>query len=145
MTEEAIKKYITEQSEESREEDSEGAAFAAVSNKACSTRLPGVQVMKAPRGAKSNHHLKWWLVTFKGDSKTKLIAKAVKVRNKVDHVNAKTVNVMSGKQCGFYIYKFSLLYRYIMLQEIGIEDKIINLYINEWIENFNNQYPQLRV
>lgn len=84
-------------------------------------------------------------IIFKGDSKTKLIAKAVKVRNKVDHVNAKTVNVMSGKQCGFYIYKFSLLYRYIMLQEIGIEDKTINPYINEWIENFNNQYPQLRV
>ena len=84
-------------------------------------------------------------IIFKGDSKTKLIAKAVKVRNKVDHVNAKTINVMSGKQCGFYIYKFSLLYRYIMLQAIGIEDKTINPYINEWIENFNNQYPQLRV
>ena len=84
-------------------------------------------------------------IIFKGDSKTKLIAKAVKVRNKVDHVNVKTVNVMSGKQCGFYIYKFSLLYRYIMLQEIGIENKIINPYINEWIENFNNQYPQLRL
>ena len=88
---------------------------------------------------------KYGRIIFKGDSKTKLIAKSVKVRNKVDHVNANTENAMNGKQCGFYIYKFSLMYRYIMLQEIGVEDKNINSYIFEWVESFNEKYPQLRV
>lgn len=88
---------------------------------------------------------KYGKIIFKGDTKTKLIAKSVKVRNKVDHVNANTENAMNGKQCGFYIYKFSLMYRYIMLKEIGVEDKDINSYISEWVENFNRKYPQLRV
>ena len=52
---------------------------------------------------------------------------------------------MNGKQCGFYIYKFSLMYRYIMLKEIGAEDKDIIPYISEWVEHFNEKYPQLRV
>ena len=79
------------------------------------------------------------------DAKTKLIARSVKIRNKVDHVNANTENAMNGKQCGFYIYKFSLMYRYIMLKEIGAEDKDIIPYISEWVEHFNEKYPQLRV
>lgn len=88
---------------------------------------------------------KYGKIIFKGDAKTKLIARSVKIRNKVDHVNANTENAMNGKQCGFYIYKFSLMYRYIMLQKIGVEDKNINPYIFEWVENFNREYPQLRV
>lgn len=88
---------------------------------------------------------KYGKVIFKGDTKTKLIARSVKIRNKVDHVNANTENAMNGKQCGFYIYKFSLMYRYIMLQEIGVENKDINPYISEWIEHFNGRYPRLRV
>ena len=88
---------------------------------------------------------KYGKIIFKGDAKTKLIARSVKIRNKVDHVNANTENAMNGKQCGFYIYKFSLMYRYIMLREIGVEDKNVNPYISEWVENFNGKYPQLRV
>ena len=88
---------------------------------------------------------KYGKVIFKGDSKTKLISKSVKVRNKVDHVNANTENAMNGKQCGFYIYNFSLMYRYIMLQEIGVEAEKINPYMIEWIEGFNEKFPQLRV
>ncbi len=88
---------------------------------------------------------KYGKIIFKGDAKTKLTARSVKIRNKVDHVNANTENAMNGKQCGFYIYKYSLMYRYIMLQEIGAEDKDINLYISEWVDNFNEKYPQLRV
>lgn len=88
---------------------------------------------------------KYGKIIFKGDAKTNLIARSVKIRNKVDHVNANTENAMNGKQCGFYIYKFSLMYRYIMLQEIGVEDKNINSYIAEWVESFNDKYPQLRV
>ena len=88
---------------------------------------------------------KYGKTIFKGDAKMKLIARSVKIRNKVDHVNANTENAMNGKQCGFYIYKFSLMYRYIMLREIGVEDKDINPYIAEWAEHFNGRYPQLRV
>lgn len=88
---------------------------------------------------------KYGKIIFKGDAKTKLTARSVKIRNKVDHVNANTENAMNGKQCGFYIYKFSLMYRYIMLREIGVEDKNINPYISEWVENFNREYPQLRM
>jgi hypothetical protein len=88
---------------------------------------------------------KYGKTIFKGDAKTKLIARSIKIRNKVDHVNANTENAMNGKQCGFYIYKFSLMYRYIMLWEIGVEDKDINPYISEWVEHFNEKYPQLRV
>lgn len=88
---------------------------------------------------------KYGKIIFKGDAKTKLITKAVKIRNKVDHVNANTENAMNGKQCGFYIYKFSLLYRYIMLQEIGVESENINPFIIQWVEYFNREYPQLRV
>ena len=32
-----------------------------------------------------------------------------------------------------------------ILQEIGVEDKNINPYIAEWVESFNEKYPQLRV
>lgn len=88
---------------------------------------------------------KYGKAIFKGDSKTKLIAKAVNIRNKVDHVGANTENAMNGKQCGFYIYKFSLMYRYIMLQEIGVEAEKINPYIIEWVENFNMEFTRLRV
>lgn len=88
---------------------------------------------------------KYGKTIFKGDAKTKLITRSVKIRNKVDHVNANTENAMNGKQCGFYIYKFTLMYRYIILQEIGVEDKNINPYIAEWVESFNEKYPQLRV
>lgn len=88
---------------------------------------------------------KYGKIIFKGEAKTKLIAKSVKVRNKVDHVNANTENAMNGKQCGFYIYKFALMYRYIMLLKIGIEPKDIDSYISAWIEEFNEQYPQLRL
>ena len=88
---------------------------------------------------------KYGKIIFRGDTKYRLIAKAVKVRNKVDHVNANTENAMNGEQCGFYIYKFALMYRYIMLQEIGVEPKDIISYITEWVEYFNGQYPQLRV
>lgn len=88
---------------------------------------------------------KYSKIIFKGDAKTKLIARSVKVRNKVDYVNANTENAMNGKQCEFYIYKISLLYCYIRMREIGVEDKDINPYINECVEDFNLKYPQLRV
>ena len=84
-------------------------------------------------------------IIFKGEKKTKLISKSVKIRNKVDHVRANTENAMNGKQCGFYIYQFSLMYRYIMLQEIGVMPEELKPAIIQWLECFNGQFPQLRI
>lgn len=80
---------------------------------------------------------------FVKENTKNLVSKAVKVRNKVDHVKANTVNVMNGKQCGFYIYKFSLMYRYIMLIELGLNDKLIEQTISSWIEAFDKNYSHL--
>lgn len=88
---------------------------------------------------------KYGNIIFKGDSKAKLISKAVKIRNKIDHVRANTENAMNGKQCGFYIYKFSLMYRYIMLQEIGMPVEELEPIMAQWVADFNGQHPQLRV
>ena len=88
---------------------------------------------------------KYGSIIFKGDSKAKLISKSVKIRNKVDHVRANTENALNGEQCGFYIYKFSLMYRYIMLQEMGMIAEEIEPSIIQWVEHFNEQHPQLRV
>lgn len=80
---------------------------------------------------------------FSADNKSKLIKKAVKVRNKVDHVRKDTKNAMNGKQCGVYIYKFSLMYRYIILMEIGLMPFELTPTIKEWVEKFNNRYAYL--
>ena len=80
---------------------------------------------------------------FASENKSKLVSKAVKVRNKVDHVKADTANVMNGKQCGFYIYKFSLMYRYIMLLELGIDEKNVVQIISDWVKSFDEQYTHL--
>lgn len=82
---------------------------------------------------------------FAGDTKSKLISKAVKIRNKVDHVKADTKNVMSGKQCGAYIYKFSLMYRYMMLLEIGIASSELETTMEKWLEKFNSEYKSLMI
>ncbi len=82
---------------------------------------------------------------FGNDNKRKLIPKAVKVRNKVDHVKSDTKNAMNGVQCGVYIYKFSLMYRYILLQEIGIESSDILPTIEAWVKSFEAEFGHLMV
>ena len=82
---------------------------------------------------------------FKGDSNKKIIEKAIGIRNKVDHVKATRKKVMSGGQCGFYIQKFSLLYRYIILLELELEETELNKKIVEWTKQYNNQFPNLRI
>ena len=63
ITDEAVQKYIKEQAEESRKEDSRSTAFKWTSNKACDAALRGEQQHGSFGGAKSNHQLNWWLVT----------------------------------------------------------------------------------
>lgn len=80
---------------------------------------------------------------FADENKERLVEKSVKIRNKVDHVKADILDAMDGKQCGFYIYKFSLMYRYIMLLELGIDKENVLQTIIKWTEDFDEQYPHL--
>ena len=63
ITDEAVQKYIKEQAEESRKEDSRGTALQRTSNNACGTALLGEQYQQPLGGPILNHHLKWWLIT----------------------------------------------------------------------------------
>lgn len=82
---------------------------------------------------------------FKGDSKRKVIKKAVNVRNRVFHVDGEKNNAMTGKQCGFYLYKFSLLYRVILFTELGIGNAEMKEAIKKWVKDFNSTYPPCRI
>lgn len=81
---------------------------------------------------------------FEGDSKAKIATRAVNVRNKVDHVNFKKC-AMTGKQCAVYKHKFALLFRCVVLDEIGIPYGNIKSDINQWIAYYNENYPQCRI
>ena len=104
---------------------------------------------------------KYGSVIFCKDSKAKIIKKAVKLRNKVIHVdNAKKgvkkgvkkgakigakIGALNGNQCGFYVYKFSLLYRYIILTYLDINTSSLLPKIARYIEDINQQFPQCRI
>ena len=81
---------------------------------------------------------------FEGDSKAKMSKRAVNLRNKIDHITKKK-NVMSGEEAGFYLHKFSLLYRIIMLEKIGVSYEEIQDFVKTWTRNMNNSYPKLRI
>lgn len=77
---------------------------------------------------------------FANEAKDKLLDKAVNTRNKIVHLNAGKKNTMSGPESGFYLYKFELLYRIIVLSELGFEE---NVYLNtfiEWVKDFDKRY-----
>ena len=82
---------------------------------------------------------------FVGDSNAKIIKKAVINRNKIDHVNKKNSNGLDGAQCGFYLMKFSVLYRMIVLDELDMVDESINQSVTEWINQINESFPCLRI
>lgn len=63
ITDEAVQKYIKEQAEEARKEDSRGTALQRTSNNACGTALMGEQYQWPLGGPILNHHLKWRLIT----------------------------------------------------------------------------------
>ena len=76
---------------------------------------------------------------FVGDSKAKLIRKAVAVRNKVDHVERQR-GAMTGPECGLYLLKFSLLYRVIVMEEIGVPYEYIKPRLKLEIEDMNKRF-----
>lgn len=82
---------------------------------------------------------------FVGDSMAKITKKAVNLRNRVDHVNNKKKNYLSGSQCALYIFKYDLLYRRIIFEEIGFDYNNLKETIIKQIEYYNNQFPQCRI
>ena len=81
---------------------------------------------------------------FQGDSVTKIVRKAVVLRNKIDHVDNQR-GAMSGQECGIYLFKFSLLYRIVVMQEIGIPYDFIKGRVNVLVEDFNKRFPNQRI
>lgn len=78
---------------------------------------------------------------FDCDNTALLIDKSVNLRNKIVHLDASNPNILSGKESGAYIYKFSLLYRVIIWQELGLSPSKYNAVIETCIGSFNKQYP----
>lgn len=81
---------------------------------------------------------------FDGDSVAKVVRKAVVLRNKIDHVSNQRGS-MTGPECGFYLYKFQLLYRIIVMQEIGIPYESIEGRVKILINDFNKKFANQRL
>ena len=82
---------------------------------------------------------------FKGEDKCEIIRRAVKLRNRMFHIDLDAKNYMTGEQSGFYIYKFSMLYRYIILRMLGLDDAILHGKIIAYVAELNRRYPQCRI
>jgi len=50
------------------------------------------------------------------------------------------MNVLSGKESGVYIYKFSLLYRNIILNELGSDSSGYIVVTENWVRNFEKDF-----
>ncbi len=81
---------------------------------------------------------------FTGDSVAKIVRKAVNLRNSVFHVENKK-DILKGPECAHYLYKFSLLYRIIVMQELGIPYNYIQARVKVLTEDFNNRFPNQRI
>lgn len=81
-------------------------------------------------------------IIFQGDSKAKLLRKAVAIRNKIVHVNKEQKGSMSGSNCGVYLYKFALMYRYIIFLHLGIDESEFMPSIKNWLQHFNYKYDK---
>lgn len=91
--------------------------------------------------------LKAVIVNFGGDifekeNIEKLVKYSVNVRNKIDHVKMENEECMSGEQCGFYLHKFCLLYRYIILKELqGNESETVPVIVS-YRKELDRKYPK---
>ena len=81
---------------------------------------------------------------FAGESKAKIARKGTNLRNKIDHIS-KQKNVMQGEQAGFYLHKFGLMYRLIILKKIDGYNDEIRRTVNTWTVAMNNRYAQYRI
>jgi hypothetical protein len=71
-----------------------------------------------------------------------LLTKLVYTRNRVFHVKKENKNILNGVECAAYCMKYSILYRHIMLQILGIsvQEYLMHLqlvanYIDQWVSN----------
>lgn len=71
----------------------------------------------------------------------RLIKHIVKTRNKVFHVNRKQKESLKGYNSGFYVIKMELLYRYILLLLIGIEQKELDESVSKIVEKMERRFP----
>ena len=83
---------------------------------------------------------KYGVGIFDNDNKEILIEKSVNLRNKVVHLDCGQTDVLTGEESGVYLYKFSLLYRNIVLNELGLESSGYNVIIENWIRNFDRKF-----
>lgn len=81
---------------------------------------------------------------FNGESKAKIARKGTNLRNKIDHIN-KQKNAMQGEQAGFYLHKFGLMYRIIILKEIDAYNDDIQETVNLWTDAMNKRYVMCRI
>lgn len=81
---------------------------------------------------------------FCGESKAKIARKGTNLRNKIDHIN-KQRNAMQGKQAGFYLHKFGLMYRIIVLKDIDAYNEDIQRTVNIWTDAMNKKYVMCRI
>ncbi len=85
------------------------------------------------------------LKIFAGDSKRKLVQKATKTRNLLSHAKIKPKGTLSGKQCGFYLYKFSMLYRYVVLYLLDAINESVDFALENYMEQLNQRFSFCRV
>lgn len=81
---------------------------------------------------------------FRGDSVAKIVKKAVILRNRIDHVDNKR-GAFTGSECAHYLFKFSLLYRIVVMQEIGIPYDSIQGRVKTLTRDFNERFPDQRL
>lgn len=81
---------------------------------------------------------------FCGESKTKIARKGTNLRNKIDHIS-KQKNVMQGEQAGFYLHKFGLMYRIIILKEMNAYNDDIEKIVKLWADAMNKSYAKCRI
>ena len=113
----------------------------------CGTIARGARKKRVPFRSKLESLLsQYGKSIFLGKEGERAISKAYDTRNMVDHVNQeKKKTAMSGYQAAFYLYKFSLLYRYIVLLDLGIDQKELNDRIKILVQSFNKQYRKGRI
>lgn len=72
-----------------------------------------------------------------------LIARMIKTRNKVFHVNPKQKKVLKGGQCGFYAVKLEWMFRYIIWILMGYNQAKLDAVISKEVMKFESDFKNL--
>ena len=85
---------------------------------------------------------------FKGDNTEMVIKRSKETRNMIGHAKSeKDVKgrIFSSCECGFYLQKFSMLFRYIILLELGINQELLDAAVYKAIDSLNKEFPQCKI